>query len=85
MLWVMSYAMSAKQRKTIRAHDLMEVNCIAHITVRVWSAQGKNIYISDVFLKLSLILLILGLLRSEEPRGVHFHLRSKLTFLRKHC
>ena len=42
--------------KTIRAHDLMEVNCIARITVRLWSAQGKNIYVSDVFLKLSVIL-----------------------------
>ena len=71
--------------KTIRAHDLMEVNCIARITVRLWSAQGKNIYISDVFLKLSLILLILGLLRPEGSRGAHFRLRSKLAFLRKHC
>lgn len=71
--------------KTIRAHDLMEVNCIARITVRVLSAQDKTIYISDVFLKLSMILLILGLLRPEGPRGAHFHLRSKWTFLRKHC
>lgn len=28
--------------KTIRAHDLMEVNCIARITVRLWSAKAKT-------------------------------------------